>query len=98
MAEAKMLNGGVDNRLISSVKSAEGHHQCYFHRKVHYAKNPNVHHYISDVKLVYIYTDCIRSQMDKLATVVKDLVPMTGQQIRRNIIYQKASKCFSFLT
>ena len=98
MAGAEMLDGGVDNRLISLFKSAEGHHQRYFQRKVHYAKNPNVHHYISDVKLVYIYTDCIRSQMDKLATVVKDLVPMTGQQIRRGIIYQKASKCFSFLT
>ena len=52
MAGAEMLNGGVDNRLISLFKSAEGHHQRYFQRKVHYAKNPNVHHYISDVKLV----------------------------------------------
>ena len=81
MAGAEMLNGGVDNRLISLFKSAEGHHQRYFQRKVHYAKNPNVHHYISDVKLVYIYTDCVRSQMDKLATAVKDLVPWQDHRL-----------------
>lgn len=54
MARARMFHGGVDIRLIPSITSADGHQQCHCKRKIHYAKNPDVPCYTSDVNLVYI--------------------------------------------
>ena len=39
--------------------------------------------------LVYIYVDCFGSQIDKPTTTVQNVLPVTGQQIRKTLIIKR---------
>lgn len=85
MARARMLNEGEGNRFISSITSAEVCQRSCVKGNIHYAKDPKD---IMVLQMVYIYTG-LGDQMDKYATAVKDLVPVTGQQIRKALFIKK---------